>query len=287
MAAKKKSRIGIIWYLLCLGAMIFSGRYLLNQEYSWTLTYLFLGLWVTYGILALLNETKAADIGCIGGLWIYGAVYILQAIGYVYYRGFHWMLLLPAIVATAVALLALGRWALDRLPKECAECWKPAPYMLIRKGRESKWLCREHFRAEVHEALAAYKGRFVITSPRVPSLGRAGQYIFYRPKDMAKDHYPETDVASVDALISRLLDGLPESVVAVSISPDVIKDIGKFDDQPLFAQEISSISGTPLDLQDLLALVDSTAQAFDRQGCEFHMNLPCADQGIYLWHDYV
>ena len=288
---RPKTKAGFIaWYLLFLAAVVWGlttgrirGAGVIGQENAWVLTYLTLGAWLGYGI-ALIGKGEA---GCLAFLRIFAVIYVLQVIGYLYLRGFNWVLFLPVMLAATVALLALGRWATDRVPKECAECWKPASYRLSTKYEQPTWLCREHFMSKLEEAFAAYQGHFVVAGPPPTIADRAGQYIFYEPKDMANDSYPEADIASVDSLLSRLLDDLPESVVAVSIPADAVKEIGRFDDQPLFTQEISSITGTPLDLQGLLALMSSTARIFDRLGCQFRMNMPYADRGIYLWHDYV
>lgn len=204
-------------------------------------------------------------------------------------------LILAAILPLWVAVLTVGG-ALFRRGRahKCGSCDLPghfrlacgAPYELL----ESERYCRNHFLNALKDDLRNYKGRFVVVE-RDPNAGsNQAQYVFYAPQDLAADSYSEQDVQYADSLVSKLVDENPsmqQDKLAVTVDHRFTKRIGDWNSEPLFRVELDNVTGQPLNLDEFLTYIHQIAFDFDHEGREFHMNLPYADRGIYLWHDYI
>ena len=265
----------------------------LEAEPARVLSYLLLGGWLVFTASMLATMFKPEGISCLTSFKVFAVVYVIQVLGYLVYRGVHWMLFVPgALMLSFVAVLS-AQGVLRRVsPAECRECWEPARYVLASQRPdergESTPYCFKHFMAALESCLRQYEGRFIITEPPASRGPECVQYFFYDPPDMAADSYPEADIQAAQELIRVLLDpadGFPEGVMAVKIPADAVKSIGTSDDQPLFTRDVHDIQGSPMNLRELLAFIEYSARDFDKKGREFRMNEPYAPRGVYIWHD--
>lgn len=266
----------------------------LDVESGKILSYLLLGAWLVFGVSMLASTFQPKGVSCLTSFKMFAVLYVIQVLGYLVYRGVHWMVFVPgALMLLFVAVVSAQGFLRRVSPAECRECWEPAHYVLASQRPDERGdstpYCLKHFMAALESCLREYEGRFVITDPPVSNGPECAHYFFYDPPDMAADSYPEADVQAAQELIRVLLDpadGLPEGVMAVKIPADAVKNIGAPADQPLFTRDVHDIQGSPMNLQEILAFIEYYARDFDKKGSEFRMNEPYAPRGIYIWHDY-
>jgi hypothetical protein len=262
----------------------------------WILGYLALGLWFVYLVFAVAGTfcRKWMDKSQVGCLPVWGVVYLVQVGAYSYFKGFDWRLLLPFSLVLVWAVLA-GKYLISKAlsGKKCVKCGLPGRFVLSSStpkssGKETRY-CLAHFMDSLGAGLLKRKGRIIIVDPQ-DGPTKAGQYIFYNPKDLLLYSFPKSDVDAVNALLELAFGhepAKPDDLKVAKIPGGAVKRIGSFDDQPLLLVPPDRATMTAMDREDLLPFFSSTLADFDAPGREFRMNKPYADRGIYIWHDYV
>ena len=270
----------------------------LQPETARILCYLCLGIWLTFLVLAVIAQRSRPNWSSCGTIFVVSScVNVVQVLVYLTFRPYHPALLFPLIYMVPALLIVAGLGMAGRSrsngfkPMKCAECGSVARFILASDSPSgsstSKSYCLDHMMAELTAMLAEYCGRFVIMD-RQRSLGpKSGQYCFYTPEGLAIDSYPESDVDATRALLRLALAESPELTKAVRIPGEAVKEIGKFDDTPLFNLPPGDIPRTPMSEGELIAFLHATLSEFDQQGCRFRMSKPHSAEGIYLWHDYI
>ena len=285
-----------LWYAVGV-AVIVNGfvtgevRYLsfLDVESGRILSYFLLGAWLVFGVSMLASMFQPKGISCVTSFKMFAVVYVFQVLGYLVYRGVHWMVFVPGALMLLFVAVVCGQGLVRRFsPAECRECWEPARYVLTsarpdRRGDSTPY-CLKHFIPALNECFGAYEGRFLIAEPHYAQSTEEAEYFFYDPKDLAAHSYPDEDIQAAQELTGLLLDDLAEGVMAVKIPADAVKNIGVSEDEPLFTRDVHDIQGTAVSTQDLMAFLESAVREFDKPGKEFRMNEPYAERGIYLWH---
>ena len=195
------------------------------------------------------------------------------------------LLLLAATFAAAAWLLAALAGALVLRFRRSR---RPPSFEFESADGRVHRLGRTRLLKRLETGLQEYEGAFVIVERDPASLSKSGQYVFYEPRDLLEDSYPESDVKVVEELLQVLLPAARDAGnAAVMIPAASVKDIGTFDDEPLLREDPSRIAGRPMSVQSLLTYLDQVTSAYDSAGYEFRMTAPKGAAGIYLWHNYV
>jgi hypothetical protein len=265
---------------------------LIGPEGNWIFVYLMGGLWLTWGIFFLSAYlTKRDALSTRACIVIAVIVYLAQVGSYTWLKGFHWMLLVTPAVVMGWLIRSKKIIHLNLSGKEkCTACGEETLFTLSseqpnREG-ESFHYCRQHFKQALHESFKSYRGRLILVSAPEP-IEKPGQFFFYQFDEMALDSYSESDSQSFKTLFNRIFhenDLLPDDSQVARISAEFVQPIGSLNQsEPLLKAPAHTIQYELMNGPELEAYLDRILHTCELSKFAMQMNLPYAEEGVYLW----
>lgn len=238
------------------------------------------------------NHQHTRGVSCLALLAIF---VVLESAGFVV-LGVDWksrisrdLFIITVIAAIILAALGILAAANAIKPKKCKKCGASKPRFELECSEGKSALeghyCREHFREAVHSQLAKYKGQFLLIDRPSDCQLVTPQLSFYTLKDLPNGCYSDQDIESARQLFERVIPSKEQDTFAVLVPAEPVAHLDPCDEEPLLRCKPEDARCLPMTYAEFNNWLDQLITRVDQTNCEFCMNLPYAETGLYILED--